>query len=568
MSHSNSIPVSLKPDRVNPVNGQLPEAIDFRDLPSTTGFSNLFLDYLHDYETVGNYFPANFRSDDAIRSLLESVRERKFDRTILSGVLERQNLAFGGEAKALSNARLLAQDTTYAVVTGQQVGLFGGPMYTLYKAISCINAAATLKSRFPTYDFVPVFWLEGEDHDFEEVSRLNVLDRGGSPLRLEYAGNARTQSKNSGPVGEVVLTAALEDLFRSLEQSLLPTEFTSEALAALRRCYSEGTTLLQAFARWLNHLLDDSGLLLLNPSEPELKKHLTPLFEREIREYPATSQMVIQQSAELEERYHAQVKPKSINLFLLHRGGRYLIEPRETDFSLKGTRQYFSKEELDALLHHHPERFSPNVVLRPIAQDWLLPTVAYVGGPSEIAYQAQLSLVYKHFGVVQPVIIPRASATFIEERVDRVAGKYQLPATRLFEDADVVTAEILQQLGGVNIDTLFRTAGESVNDMIAELTFGLTEIDATLKGPLEGGKGKIEGALRGLKEKSLAAQKRRNETAVRQIERALQTIMPAGNLQERELNIIYYLNKYGPDVVRWLSSELRTDLFRHQLLTV
>ncbi|MDH4070407.1 MAG: bacillithiol biosynthesis cysteine-adding enzyme BshC [Ignavibacteria bacterium] len=558
----------MKPDKVHPVNGHLPEAIDFRELPSSTGFSNLYLDYLYDYERVGSYFPTNFRSDEAFHPLMERVRERKVDRVLLSSVLERQNLAFGAQTKALTNVRLLSKETTFAVVTGQQVGLFGGPMYTLYKTLTCLQTAAALKTRFPKYDFVPVFWLEGEDHDFQEVSRVNVLDRGGAPVRLEYSGDPRTQARNSGPAGDVILTDSIEEVFRTLEQSLLPTEFTADTLSSLRKSYSEGRTLLHAFATWLNHLFDDSGLLFLNPSEPELKRELTPLFEREIRDYPATSQLVVRQSADLEERYHAQVKPKSINLFLLHKGGRYLIEPRETDFSLKGTRQYFPKEELGVILHQNPERFSPNVVLRPIVQDYLLPTVAYIGGPSEVAYQAQLSLVYEHFGVVQPVIIPRASATFIEDRVDRVAGKYQLPAVRLFEDPEVVTREILQQLGGVNIDALFRTAGESVENMMAELTFGLTEIDATLKGPLEGGRSKIEGALRGLKEKSLAAQKRRNETAVRQIERALQTVMPAGNLQERELNIVYYLNKYGPDVVRWLSTELRVDLFKHQLLTV
>ncbi len=170
--------------------------------------------------------------------------------------------------------------------------------------------------------------------------------------------------------------------------------------------------------------LPDEGLVFLSANHPRLKPLLSPIFQKEISEFPQSSQLVIGQSAELEQKYHAQIKTKSINLFMFHKGGRYLIEPREPDFSLKGTRHFMGKEELLRIARETPELLSPNVVLRPMAQDTLLPTVAYVGGPSEIAYHAQLGPVYDHFGVTQPVVYPRASASFLEERVQRAMEKY------------------------------------------------------------------------------------------------------------------------------------------------
>jgi len=566
MSQPTTRPASLKQQTDSPF-PQTPESIDFRELPSSAGFSQLFLDYINEYDLLGDFFPGDFRKEPTFRAVISAMGPRRFDRARLASILERQNTEYRSGALSVANARLLGGEKCYAVVTGQQVGMFGGPLYTVYKIVTCLNLTGALKKRYPDCEFVPVFWLEGEDHDFGEVSRVTILDRGGVPVPVEYPTDSRTEGKNPGPVGELRLGAAVEEVMKSLEAALLPTEFTRALLEELRNAYSGDRTFLEAFVRWTIFLFGDSGLVFLNPNDPDLKRGLAPIFEQEIEQFPRTSQAVIQRSAELEERYHAQVKPKSINLFLLHRGGRYLIEPREHDFSLKGTRHFISREEMSRLLRDHPASFSPNVILRPIAQDFLLPTIAYVGGPSEVAYHAQLGPVYDQFGVTRPVVYPRASASFVEERAERALRKHQLPITQLFEDSDAVTERILRQVDGVNVEALFRTADDTIAAMFTELHFGLSEIDPTLKGPLDASKSKIEQALRVLQEKSVAAQKRRNETVVRQIEGAIASMMPGGILQERGLNLIYYLNKYGPETIRWLTGELKADLFKHQLLT-
>jgi bacillithiol biosynthesis cysteine-adding enzyme BshC len=317
----------------------------------------------------------------------------------------------------------------------------------------------------------------------------------------------------------------------------------------------------------MNHLFAGAGLVFISPNHPRLKRILSPLFVRELEEFPATSQMVISRSAELERKYHAQIKAKSINLFMFYKGGRYLIEPREHDFSLKGTRAFFTKDELMVLARETPEVFSANVILRPLCQDTLLPTVSYVGGPSEIAYSAQLQPVYEHLGIPEPVIYPRASISLVQGGLMRAMEKYGLELPEFLGDVEKVSAKVVEQISEIKLDLLFANMTKNVHDALNEAKFGLNEVDATLLGALDNVQSKIDVNIGVLREKSVAAQKRRNETAVRQIEKAAASLLPAGMLQERELNVIVYLNKYGPDLIKWLMEHIDITGFKHQVLT-
>jgi len=559
----------LNPDRTEILAATKPEWIDYRQLPVTPGgYSQLFFDYIYDFQEVRQFYPHNFRDSHAIESVQKTVAERTLDRTALVRILNRQNKRFGCGEKAMEHIGLLEKPSTLAVVTGQQVGLFGGPLYTIYKAITTIRLCERLKTKCPHMDFVPVFWVEGEDHDFSEMNNVSVINGEGMPVRIEYLHGGVVTDRNLGPIGELAFDNALEQTFSALHSALRPSEFTTEVIARLKECYAPGKTFNEAFVSWMNFLFADLGLVFITSNDTEIKQILSPLFVREISEFPGTSQLIIAQSAELEERYHAQIKPKSVNLFMFHKGGRYLIEPREHDFSLRGTRHFIQKDELLRIARETPEVLSPNVVLRPIAQDILLPTVAYVAGPSEIAYAAQLKPVYEHFDVMQPVTYPRASGSFVEERLERVLEKYQIDLLRFFEEPDVVTKLVLDQISDISVEDLFGKAGVGISDTLNELKFGIKEIDPTLIGALEGVRLKIEGNLSVLKEKTIAAQKRRNETAVRQIEKAVSTLLPNGNLQERELNIVYYMNKYGPELVKWLYSELEITGFKHQVISL
>jgi bacillithiol synthase len=539
--------------------------IDFRQLPASAGgFSRLFFDYLFEFPHVRAFFPYNFRDQDSYVSVMAAITAHQPDRRTLTTVLEEQN-ADAGEA-TLANIALLRSPGTFAVVTGQQVGLFGGPLYTLLKTLTAIRLAARLKERFPKNDFVPVFWVEGEDHDFAEVNGAGILNAESAISRVEYQPGGIAPDRNLGAVGDIVFDETLEATFAALEKALQPTEFTPQVLASLRNHYRAGSTMGRAFIGWLRSLFDDSGLVFLSPGDQRLKRLLSPMFEKEIEEFPHSSQLVINRSAELEKQYHAQIKAKSINLFLFHKGGRYLIEPRERDFSLRGTRHFIAPEELKRIAAETPELLSPNVVLRPLAQDTLLPTVVYVGGPSEIAYHAQLPPVYEYFGVTAPVIHPRASISFVEQRLQRAMEKYEIGLTEFFGDLNKINTRVLESIAEVKLEGLFGDTGKAIHAALGELKFGLKEVDPTLLAPLESTTEKIDSYLVSLKEKSIGAQKKRNEAAMRQIERAANGLLPNGGLQERELNIIYFMNKYGPGVMKKLSGELDISQQSHQII--
>ena len=544
------------------------ELVDYRAIaPSAGGFSDLFFDYLANAPSTRPYFGHHFSSADGFEKTMHAVSAAPRDRTALVAILEEQNRMFGAGGKTFENITLLRNPQTCAVVTGQQVGLCGGPMYTVFKALTAVRLAEQLTSRNPGRKFVPVFWVEGEDHDFAEMHHTTLLGADFSPVRLEYLPGGVMPERNIGAVGEHVFDASLASTMDAVAATLQTTEFTPRILEMLRACYAPGKTFNQAFVSWMIGLCDKFGLVFLSPNHPGIKKILSPLFVREIAEYPKFSQLVITRSAELEQHYHAQVKPKSVNLFMFHRGGRYLIEPRENDFSLKGTRHFISRDEMMRIATDTPELLSANVVLRPLAQDLLLPTVAYVAGPSEIAYHAQFGPLYEEIGIPRPVVYPRVSASFIAGRLISTLDKYQLTIADMFGDISKVTAAAVEHVAEVKLDALFGEATRRLSELMTELRFGLKEVDPTLLGALETTHAKSETGIGALKEKAVAAQKRSHDTAVRQIEKAHAALFPNGMLQERELPLLYFLNRYGPDLVQWLHDEIDIETFSHQMFS-
>jgi bacillithiol biosynthesis cysteine-adding enzyme BshC len=251
---------------------------------------------------------------------------------------------------------------------------------------------------------------------------------------------------------------------------------------------------------------------------------------------------------------------------MFYNGGRFAIEPHEHGFSLKGTRRTFSKEEMLEFLNTDPNLFSPNVILRPICQDYLFPTLAYVAGPSEVAYFAQFKLLYEYFNIPEPIIYPRCSATIVEDRIQKIINKYGLESNDFFADIDVLKGRITASISDFKVEELFANTFGTVSESLTSLKDGLESIDPTLVPAMENTLLRIQGALNGLKEKTISAQVRQHEISLRQLDRVAISLFPNSNLQEREMNIIYFLNKYGLEFLRWLRSELVLDKFEHQII--
>ncbi len=543
--------------------------IDYQDLQFTDGaFSRLFVDYVTDHQRVRQFYGGNPQDADDWKRLLKQTSERKLDRSAITRILSRQNRDFHCGVKSLANIDLLRDDNCVAVVTGQQVGLFTGPLYTIYKAITAVKLAEKLAKDFPEYKFVPIFWLAGEDHDFEEVSSVSLFNAAGELVRLDYNAEEMATDVNHGAVGEIELDERIEVLFKLAEEALLPTEFKPKVLELFKTAYQKGMTFNRAFVHLMNVLLEDSGLIFLNSNDAEIKQLLVPVFRKELADTPRSCQLVIDQSAILERQYHAQVKPRSINLFLFHEKGRYPIEPHPNGYFLKGTRQHFTKVELDTLLTEKPEMFSPNVVLRPICQDTLLPTIAYVGGPSELAYFGQYSTLYKDFGIPEPIIYPRASVTIVEERVEKILARFSLEPLALFGNLEFLKQQIAEQISDLKAEDFFATASHSIDESLNELKPALQSIDPTLLPAMDNTLQKIHSHLSVLRDKTISAQKRQHEVSLRQIDKAAANLFPSSDFQERQLNILYFLNKYGLEFVRWLFKEIQVDKLKHQLLHI
>jgi bacillithiol synthase len=542
--------------------------INFQQLRNRDLVSALYADYLTSFDSIAKFYNGNFSSNDDWKEKFRSLQKNNYDRSLLCRILNEQNREYHSGIKSLANIDLLNNENTFAVVTGQQLGIFSGPLYTIYKAITAVKLTQKLTLEYPEFNFVPVFWLEGEDHDFEEINKVKFINAQNDFFNAEYLFEGKSLEKNIGAVGNIVIDETINQLFSLIETNLPKTEYTVPLLETLKGYYKPGTTILKSFAGFLNHFYEDSGLIFINSNHPDLKRLLVPLFTNEVTSNSAASQLVIQKGAELEEQYHAQLKAKSINLFMFHKGGRYSIEPSEHDVYLKNTRQRYLKEELLTTILTTPEYFSPNVVLRPLCQDSILPTVAYVGGPAEIAYFAQLKPVYEYFKVTMPIIYPRASITIVEEKIQKVLEKYSLELIEMFGETDAVLNKVSEQVSEVKVEELFNELQTRINEAIHEARFGIQQIDSTLNGAIDGIAGKIGQQLDVLKQKTQKAQQLKEEISLKQIRKASQYIFPNGNFQERELSLIQYLNKYGPDFIKWISNELVIDKFQHQIISI
>lgn len=539
--------------------------INYKDIPDVGGFTNLFNDYVSDFKKVQQFYEWDFRQKNNFKLRCDKIRNDYKHRSSIYEILLRQNKDFGCSENTFFNLENLRSENSFAVVTGQQVGILGGPLYTIYKIITLLKLTEHLNHNFPDTQFVPIFWLEGEDHDFDEVNKIKIVTSDNQIKTIDY--QVKAKSGQHGAVGNYTLENILA-LLKQLQSALPVTEFKSKVLEVAEACYYDGATFEKSFVNLVNHLFPKAGIIFISSNDSSVKKLLAEIFQKEIESHPRTCQLVIQKSAELEQKYHAQIKPRALNLFLFHKGGRYLIEPRENDYSLKGTRKFLTKEEIQQIINETPELLSPNVVLRPVCQDTILPTAVYIGGPSEIAYFAQLKPIYEQFRVGMPILYPRASATLVEGKVAKILDKYELDVISVLNDIEKVKKRVINLVSEIKIDELFTDTNSRINDVLSEMKFGLGYVDQTLLGALETTREKIESHLNNLKEKTDSAQKQKHETALRQVEKAINNLMPDGNLQERELNIFSYMIKYGLEFHKQLVNEIEIDKFEHQILEV
>lgn len=540
------------------------QTLAFEQIPHQT---RLFLDYLRDPTALSRFYPSAVRFHHELPARApEVLNAHRTDRRALCDTLEELNRNWGAGKETLANIERLRADDCLAVVTGQQAGLFTGPLYTIYKALSAVKLAGCLTQRGTAA--VPVFWIATEDHDFEEVATAEFI---GCDCRLASVEAPATMHAENVPVGTVTLDESIEETIARLLDVLPTTEFTPDVEKLLRETWRPGLRFGEAFARMMMRLVGCYGLVLLDPLDARLKKLAAPLYALAVQRAPVIADALVARSRELEEAgYHAQVMVTndSFPLFLHTEDGARHSVARDDDgsYKVKGTRESYTLEELSALAAAEPSRFSPNVTLRAVVQDYLLPTVAYIGGAAEIAYFAQTAEVYRTLERPVTPILPRSSLTVVERRTGRTLERYGLELKDLFAGYESVIARVVEEHLGAETAQAFAHTEETFKRELDGLEAQLRSIDPTLAEALETGRRKITYQLEGLRTRFHRSQMSRDRAAHRQLERALAALYPHKTLQERHINITSLLARHGSYVVSWIYDAINPGSPDHQIV--
>jgi bacillithiol biosynthesis cysteine-adding enzyme BshC len=533
--------------------------IPYTELPHV---SRLFADYLYDFPRVREFYPLNPYEEASFADAARSLQYSDSLRQAVASVLEEQNRQFSAGEATHANLRKLAQPGCFAVVTGQQTGLFSGPAFAFYKALTAIKLARTLTDR--GLQAVPVFWLATEDHDLAEVNHCFVQDRDGAPQRLEYAGEPPVPD---APVGTVRLTDAIQAPLDSLAEFLPESPHRTELLETLRDCYRAGESLATAFGRLMARLFASYGVVLVDPLDERLHALSAHVFEAAVESAGALGNEVQDRSRRLvESGYHAQVRftENSTLLFQYEAGRRRPLRLRDGRFAVPDG-ESFSPQELLARLREHPQILSPNVLLRPVMQDALLPTIVYVGGPSELAYLAQAAPVYQRILGRMPVVVPRASFTLLEPSANRLLTKYGLTLPDVCSGKQALRDKMAARFLPPDLAALFQKAAAGLTENLDALQGSLAKLDPTLADAAANSGRKMHYQLSTLERKAAQAAQSRSEQVERDAARLENSLFPHKTFQERHYSGISYLARYGPSLLDQIYEQISNECSNHQV---
>ena len=540
--------------------------IPYTRVPHATA---LHLDYLYNFGRVERFYggsPSELRSYQLVA---EQIRSSHSHRDALVDILTRQNRDFGCSEETLANIRLLRDPETFAVLTGQQVGLFSGPAFTLYKALTAARLAQFLTLQ--GLRCVPVFWLATEDHDLEEVLRAAALDKDGRIERLEAP--AERPAADS-PVGAAKLGEGIIEVLGRLEQAFPPGESRDRLLRDLRECYAPGVRWGDAFGRFMARLLGRFGVILIDPLDADVHSATRGIYGWALGHAAQLRQRLLDRSQELiAAGYHAQVHvgADSTLVFATVNGGRQAIRHRGDRFEADGL-PAATAARLEQLIAERPLDFTPSALLRPVVQDSLLPTVAYVPGPTELAYFAQSKVIYEETGRAIPVMFPRAAFTLADRRIEKLLGKYGLtledfwrgeePLRRKIAAAGLREGEGVQEHWPARLDR----GEQEVRRLFEDLQGGVERLDPTLQDSLRHAQEKMIFQVERLRSKLSRAALERSDILRRHERELLNFLLPEGQLQEREISGIYFLGRAGYGLLDEIFSQIKPHCSDHQFV--
>jgi bacillithiol synthase len=506
------------------------------ELEQTGGFSPLFLDYIAKNSSLEPFFE-QYPDFDGFEKILKS---RKFDlkkREDLVAALQKQ---YEGIANSPDFSMLL-NERCFTVTTGHQLNIFTGPLYVIYKIVSTINLAKNLKKHFPEYDFVPVYWMATEDHDFEEINHFNLFNK-------TYS----WQTDQKGAVGQM----------QCGEIEAILTEMP-EKIALFENAYRNATCLTHAVRTYMHELFGDKGLICVDGDDALLKSEFKDTIKAELTKRK-TVQIVEKYSENLEKLgYKTQVKGREINLFYLEKGLRERIVFENNEYKVLNTNFSFSEKQILELVETNPEKFSPNVILRPVYQEVILPNIAYLGGPAEVVYWLQLKGAFDQFSVQFPIVVPRNFALYVNGATKKRMEKLGMNTTDLWNDEQDLKKNYIAK----NSENQFEMTSEiaEIGEKFDKILAKALPIDKTLEGVVLGEKQKAINAIESLEKRIKKAEERTFETAITQLIGVKNKLFPNGSPQERTDNFLnFYLN--NPEFINQLIESFDPLDFRFNVL--
>lgn len=520
------------------------------DYDETRCFSSTVTRYLDEDEKLKpfvNHFPSleNFKN-------IISEKNFKGNREFLSEVIQHQYQNTPTSTQVQQNINALKNTKTFTVTTGHQLNIFTGPLYFIFKIVTAINLAKELKNEFPEHHFVPVYWMATEDHDFEEINHTHI---GGKKITWNFAAQGAT-----GRLNPKSIIQALNEY-----KGILGISSNAEKLADLvTKAYTQYQNLADATRLLVNELFADYGLVIIDADHPKLKKIFAPIIQQDIIEQNSFKNIEESSKKLAEIDIHAQVNPREINFFYLTDDLRERIVFEDESYQVLNTDISFSEDELKSEIANYPERFSPNVVMRPLYQEVILPNLAYVGGGGELAYWLQLKSNFDFYQVDFPLLILRNSAMLAEEKTNFKLQKLNLAFADVFDETEALKKKYIHQHSQHELN--LHNEWTQLKSVFDELKIRAKKIDPTLAPSTEAVEVRLKKALDSLEKKLIRAEKRNFSEAMSDIETIKNQLFPGGGLQERKENFGLFYVKYGDDFIKHLIQYFKPLDFKFTIL--
>lgn len=524
-------------------------------------YNSFYQDFIADKKITHNYLPRY--KPNAWKLISQKVSSGSTTHKQVKEFIIKDNSDISS-SNAQKNLNLLHSDSTVFIVTGQQLGLLASPLYTIYKIITAIKLADFLNDLKCGYNYVPLFWLESEDHDFDEINHFGVWDAQINPKLIQYNGESRGKTS----IRHYTFDENINLVFKELRGSIIDTEFSNELFNKIEDFFKPGKTWLDATRDFLKDIFYETGLLFFKPGHEEIKSVSSQFYHDILEKRFELQDSFEDKSNSLENAgYNNQVTVIPGKSFLFIENDNLQREHLFYDqngFYFTDEKQRLNFDQINQIINESPQKISSSVVSRPLLQSWLIPTAAYVAGPGEIAYWAQISGLFDIMRLTLPVVYPRITATIIEPKIDRFIKKHNITVENISANLN----DFINNFIKTSEEDEFDKIRKGIEAELVNIKQKVLEVDSTLESIWEKTKERILGQIDVMENKTIKAKKQKEQILISQLTQVHKAFFPDDYPQERYVSLIYFLNKFGPDIFKKIYENLKFDCFQHQLIKI